>query len=170
MAEINVYMVDDHKFDPAMWIDQLFTWGDVKINGVRDMVSKLIKLCARGDKIAELTIVGHGNEYGQWVGQDWLCQEVVWAWRSELVKMNSLFGKNRHVIMGGCRQGRNAGLLLALADIWIAQVSGYTALQRPVLPGYEGGRTTCFLTCTRSGYTFADHCDEVQLDVMERIR
>jgi hypothetical protein len=170
MADLNVYFVSNDKFDFTMWIDKALTWGALGTRGAREMVQSLIGLCSRGDKIAKLTIVGHGNEYGQYVGQDWLCKEAIPAWREELVKMTGLFAMHGEVVMGGCRQGRNAGLLLALSDIWNVPVSGFTALQRPVLPGDEGGRTTCFLTCTRSGYTAADHFDAVQLRVMQTIR
>lgn len=170
MADLDVYVISDHKFDPVTWIDSALTWGDVGVLGIRDMVTKLQRICANGDRIAELRIVGHGNELGQFVGRDWLCREVVRHWRSELSKMTPLFGVKRHVIMGGCRQGRNSGLLLALSNIWNVPVSGFTALQRPPLPGDEGGRTTCFITCTRSGYTFADHFDKLQLAVMAYAR
>ena len=41
-------------------------------------------------------------------------------------------------------------------------MSGYTAFQRPFVPGHQGGRTTCFITCGREGFTTADEYDEIE--------
>ncbi|MFC1642863.1 hypothetical protein ACFL5O_09310 [Myxococcota bacterium] len=67
MAVIDVYVIDDSTFDLTMFMDAALTWGDVGIRNVKDMVNKL---CLTGDRIAELRIVGHGNETGQYIGSD----------------------------------------------------------------------------------------------------
>jgi len=173
MAIIDVYVIDDNKFDLTMYLDATLTWGDVGIKSIKDMANKLVKLCAKGDRIAELTIVGHGNALGQHIGTDWLSYDSLKSHRAQLVRLTPLFAKSgraAHVVMGGCRQGRNGGLLLGLSNIWNVPVTGYTALQRPAAPGYEGGKTTCYITCTRQGRTTADKADKVQLKIMQWIR
>ncbi|MDD9943493.1 MAG: hypothetical protein OXU20_20805 [Myxococcales bacterium] len=174
MATIDVYVVDVSTFDLTMFLDGALTWADTGILSVRNMVAKLRKLCRHGDRIAELRIVGHGSESGQYVGADWLSLETLPSFRSELSRMHPLFvrggiGRRPSVVMGGCRQGRNPSLLLALSRIWNVPVSGFTALQRPAWPGDEGGRTTCYITCTRQGRTVADTIDEAQLRIMHRL-
>jgi hypothetical protein len=175
MAIIDVYVIDDSKFDLTMFLDSALTWGDVGIKNIKDMADKLAGLCSRGNRIAELTIVGHGNELGQYVGTDWLSNDSLPSYRPQLRRLTTLFvrtgsARSAHVTMGGCQQGRNGGLLLGLSDIWNVPVSGYTALQRPGVPGYEGGKTTCYLTCARQGRTTADKVDEIQLKIMEWLR
>ena len=175
MATIDVYVIDDSRFDLTMLLDSALTWNDVGIQNVKDMVNTLVGLCQGGDSLGHLTIVGHGNSTGQYIGSDFVTLQSLPAFRPDLGRMTRLFARgagsgSRHVTMGGCRQGRNSGLLLALSNIWNVPVSGYTALQRPGIPGYEGGRTTCYITCTRQGRTTADSVDEIQLRVMNWAR
>jgi hypothetical protein len=173
MPTINAYVIDDSKFDLAMFIDGKLTRGSVGIKGVADMVERVTQLCVDGRKLAELRVVGHGNEMGQYIGSDWLSLDTLPLHRGALMRLTPLFvrgseeGRRAHLIMGGCRQGRNGGLLLAISDIVNVPVSGFTALQRPPLPGDEGGMTTCYLTCNREGQTVADRLDEVQLKIMK---
>jgi len=159
MAEIDFYVVDDSAFDIVMFLDSSVTFGDVPIKTVKDMVVKILKSCARGNKIAELRIVGHGNEYGQYIGSDWVDSSTVRKYRSDLVRLAPFFGKAGHVIMGGCKVGQNGALLVTLSDYFNVPVTGYTASQRPLIPGDEGGSTTCYLTCTRSGKRGFDYLD-----------
>lgn len=178
MAEIDIYVIDNSSFDLTMFIDSQLTQGEVGIQNVEDMVRKIERMCEDGDRIRELRIVGHGNDHGQYVGTDWLSTSTLRQHRSALARLRPLFvhgndqvdGENGHVVMGGCRQGRNGRLLLELSRIFNVPVSGFTALQRPGVPGDEGGRTTCFITCTREGRTTADDFDEKQLEFMAWVR
>lgn len=178
MADVNIYIIDDKEFDLTMWVDSALTWGDVGVQSIADMVKKVLKICEEEkSKIGRLTIVGHGNEYGQFVGRDWLgdfanvvaggLDSSIPLYRADLVKLRGHFGKTGEVILGGCRVGRNSSLLLRLSDIWMVPVSAFTAYQRPVLPGDESGQTTCYITCTRQGRTFADSFDDVQDKIIE---
>jgi hypothetical protein len=72
--------------------------------------------------------------------------------------------------MGGCRQGTNSMLLLDLSTILCVRVSGFTAMQRPAIPGDEGGRTTCYISCTRQGRSRADDFDDAARKVREWLR
>lgn len=159
MEEINFYVIDDSAFDVVMFLDSALTLGDVPIKNIKDMVTKIIGRCAKGVKIAELRIVGHGNAYGQYIGSDWLDSKTVKSHRSDLAKLAPFFGKEGHVIMGGCKVGQNGSLLLTLSDYFNVQVTGFTASQRPLVPGDEGGSATCYLTCTRTGKMGFDYLD-----------
>lgn len=170
MAEIDVYIIADDQFDLTMALDAKLTWGDVGVQNVRDMVSKILKMTSQGDRIRELRIVGHGNESGQYIGADWISLDTIDIYRSQLVRIAPFFALKANVIMGGCRMGRNGGLLLKLSEIFNVPVSGFTAFQRPALPGDEGGRTTCYITCTREGKTTADSFDEYQEKFMNYIQ
>jgi hypothetical protein len=159
MADVNVYVIDNSRWDVVMFLDSAVTLGEVPIKNVKEMVTKILKRCAHGDKIAELRIVGHGNEFGQYVGADWLDSDTIRRYRSDLFKLVPFFGKNGHVIMGGCKVGRNGSFLLKLSNYLNVPVTGFTASQRPLVPGDEGGSTTCFLTCTRTGKKGFDYLD-----------
>jgi hypothetical protein len=177
MAIIDVYVIGDSKFDLTTFLDSTLTWGDIGIKNVKDMADKPVGLCVNGDHIAQLRIVGHGNALGQYIGTDWIDHKSLGSHRQQLARMSPLFvramdssDRRAHVVMGGCEQGRNGGLLLALSDIWNVPVSGFTAMQRPILPGDEGGETTCYITCTRQGQTAADGFDDLQLQIIEWFR
>lgn len=172
MAVIDVYVVDDSSFDLTMFIDSALTWGSIGIQSVRDMADKVSRLCVSGDRIANLRILGHGNDTGQFIGTDWVTEATLPSFRGQFARLAGLFvrggsdSSRAELTMGGCQQGRNGSFLLAISHIVNVPVSGYTALQRPVLPGDEGGRTTCYITCARGGRTFADSFDDVQLKIM----
>jgi len=177
MEILDVYVIDDSSFDLTMFLDSALTWGDTGIKNTKDMADKLVKLCIGGDRIAELRILGHGNDTGQYVGSDWLEKSNLGQYREQLARISPLFvrlqnssTRRAHVTMGGCRVGRNGSFLLALSEIWNVPVSGFTALQRPGVPGDEGGRTTCYITCAKGGRTTADSIDDVQLRIMEWFR
>jgi hypothetical protein len=173
MATIDVYVIDDSSFDLTLFMDSALTWGDVGIKNLKDMVDKLVKLCATGDRIAELRILGHGDPTGQYIGADWVTESSLTAHREQLARMSPLFVRTpgatsrAHVIMAGCRQGQNGSFLLALSNIWNVPVSGFTALQRPAVPGDEGGTTTCYITCAKGARTTADSVDDVQIAITE---
>jgi len=176
MAVIDVYVVDDSSFDLTMFIDSALTWGDIGVKNVRDMADKVTGLCSSGDRIAKLRIMGHGNDAGQYIGSDWVSEAKLPSFRAQFARLSGLFvragsdGASAELIMGGCQQGRNGSFLLAISNIVNVPVSGFTALQRPVLPGDEGGRTTCYITCARGGRTAADSVDDVQIKIMDWFR
>jgi len=175
MAVIDVYVIDDTRFDLPTILDKAFTSNDVGIKSIADMADKLATLCSNGDRIAMLTIVGHGNESGQSIGSDRLTLSSLPTHLPQLARMTPLFnhaggaGKRAEVIMGGCRLGRNSPLLLALSKVWNVPVSGFTALQKGGL-SHRGGRTTCYITCLHRGRTTADSVDEAEMRIREWVR
>jgi Domain of unknown function (DUF4347) len=154
MAEIDVYCVSDDHPDVVMWIDSALTPSDVPIKNVADMVFKLVARfgtkVGAGDCIGELRIVGHGNEYGQYMGSDWIDNKSIEKFRPQFSKLMRLFGRNGLITLGGCRVGRNGSLLVKLSDMTNVPVRAFTASQRPAVPGDEGNETKCYITCARS--------------------
>ena len=139
------------------------------------MVNKIVNNCINtNDQIACLRIVGHGNARGQYIGRDWVSEQNLGKYQDMLEQLNSLFDIDLgEVIMGGCQQGQNGAFLLALSNIWGVPVSGFTAMQRPLIPGDEGSRTTCFITCRRSAETGWDEFDEgvaALVDAIQRLQ
>jgi hypothetical protein len=81
---------DDNDLDLTTFIDSALTWGDVGVKDLQDMVDKLVRLGAGGDRIAELHIVGHGNDRGQFIGTDWLDHTSLSRHRPQLARLSRL--------------------------------------------------------------------------------
>lgn len=152
MANIDVYCVSADHPDLVMWIDSLVTPRDVPIISVSDMVNKLVaRFGSSSDRIRELRIVGHGNDYGQYIGADWIDNSTLRNFRSQLHRLTGLFATSESLItLGGCKVGRNGSLLVELSNITNVPVRAFTASQRPLVPGDEGNETICYITCARS--------------------
>ena len=154
MSEIDVYCVSADHPDVVMWIDSALTPRDVPITSVADMVFKLVgrfgTKAGRSDRIGELRIVGHGNEYGQYIGSDWIDHSTIGKFLPQFSKLIGVFGQNGLITLGGCLVGRNGSLLLKLSDMTNVPVRAFTASQRPLVPGDEGNETRCYITCARS--------------------
>lgn len=159
MAVRDIYVVDASKFDTVMWIDAALTIGEIEIAGVDDMVRKIETRCAGGDRIGELRIVGHGNDTGQYVGADWLSASTVRRHRPALNRLQPLFSSEGVVVLGGCLVGHASELMILLADILNVPIRAFRASQRPLIPGDEGSRVQCYITCTREGRRGFDYLD-----------
>lgn len=171
MPNVDVYCVSANESDVVVWLDSAVTPRDIPILSVADMVTKLIARFGTGggDKIGELRIVGHGDKTGQDIGADWIDSTTLPSYRSELHRLFPLFGPEALVTMGGCRAGHNGGLLLELSNIWNVPVRGFTANQRPLIPGDEGNETKCYITCARShGGNLFDPLDDA-IDVIRSL-
>jgi hypothetical protein len=161
VPDIDIYCVADHEPDVVMWVDALFTWGEIGITSVTDMVQKVKEVCGTRRKIRELRILGHGNWEGQFFGRDWVSNDNINSFRGELVQLSGLFGREGLVTLGGCQVGGNSRLLLELGDILNVPVRAFEANQRPTVPGDEGREVRCYLTCTRSGSRTWSHIDRI---------
>jgi|NOAtaT_7_FD_contig_21_988952_length_751_multi_7_in_0_out_0_2 hypothetical protein len=159
MSEINIYCVSNNRNDLVMFLDSLFTFNDIGVSSVSDMVGKVVGKCSRGDRIAELRIVGHGNALGQYIGADWVEETTLPPLESELRRLRPLFGGNGLVTLGGCRVGHSSGLMLRMSNILNVPVRGFRAAQRPLIPGDEGSEQRCYITCTRQSRRGFDHVD-----------
>ena len=157
----DVYVIED-KADVFLWGSAAITLGEVAITGIADMVSK-VQALAKTKRVRELRIVGHGSAHGQYIGKDWLSiTSLAKTFRPDFVKLSvGCFGPGGFITMGGCEQGENGGLLLEISNIVGVPVQGFTAAQRVLPFGDEGGLTRCFITCAREGKTFADSVDKL---------
>jgi len=153
---IDLYFISDPgHFDGFLSSTSLFHPTASRMKTVSDMIDQIVPACKTA-KLGELTVVGHGNPFGQYVGTDWLDKDTLESFRSSLKRLVPLWGSDSLLTMGGCEQGQNGSFLLALSDIVDVPVRGFTALQRSFVPGNQGGETKCYLTCARSERTFWD--------------
>lgn len=165
MSRINIYCVDESGSDVVMWLDSFFTFGEIGITGVTDMVEKIERRCAGGDRLGELRIIGHGNALGQYVGAEWLSEQSLPNHRAALVRLAPLFAHATAstpgglVTLGGCLVGHATGLMLRLSDIFNVPVRAFRASQRPLIPGDEGSEVQCYITCTRESRRGFDYLD-----------
>jgi len=169
MPLIDIYCVADHEFDETMWVDGLLTQGEVGIASVADMVAKVQARCAGGDRIRELRVFGHGDEWGQYFGADWVNEQTAMhRFRPQLEQLRGLFGPGGFMTLGGCDVGEAAALLRALFAIVGVPAQAFMAKQYPVFPGDEGRRRRCSDRCEVSGSQAWEHVDTVLDPLRER--
>jgi hypothetical protein len=151
MSTIDVYVIDKRS-DIVMAVDRALTVGELDIGSVRDLAAQVSKLCSGGDRVRELRIVGHGNETGQYVGGDWLCDLNVHAFAPHWALLKKCFDPTcGSVTFGGCKVGQAELLMVKLSHHLGVPVRGFRTFQNPIIPGDEGGETRCvYFGCTRT--------------------
>src|SRR5512138_878527 len=145
MATQDIYCVSKTSdFDMATFLSNVLHPVAVSIKNVADLANQVVLVCKSAPgSLGELTIVGHGNPFGQYIGSDWVNKDNLENFRADLARLLPLFGRDGLVTMAGCRQGRNGSFLLALSDMLDVPVRGFTADQRPGVPGNQGSETRC---------------------------
>jgi hypothetical protein len=161
-ATIDIYCLETmEKFDLSVIILNVENPFAIAVKNISDMVTKVVLACNNaGKEIGELNLDGHGDPFGQYIGSDWLSEESLPRHRSNLLRLAPLFGKGGLLTMRGCEQGQNGHFLLAISDLLNVPVRGFTALQRPIVPGAQGSETRCFITCARGEKDFFDKTDK----------
>ena len=159
MGNIDVYVIDS-KSDMVLGVDRALTFGDIGISSVRDLVAQVGKACKGGDKVRELRIVGHGTEYGQFIGGDWVGDANVHAFAVHWATLKTYFDPSCGLVtLGGCKVGQAELLLVKMSHYLGVPVRGFRTYQNPAIPGDEGGETRCiYYSCTRTtkGHTVYD--------------
>jgi len=158
----DITVLDASQSDAVTWLSGATTLGEVDIHSVKDMVNKLLARVKGQDRLRTLTIVGHGGRWGMYVGKDGLSLDTLRSHDRELRRLNSLFAPSATVELGGCFVGRDPEFVRRLSAIWYGvTVKAYSAGQRPLIPGNEGGERSCVrMRCAYSGRTFVDKMDE----------
>jgi hypothetical protein len=156
-----LYFIDATRSDSTMKLDRWLTPGHQGITSVLDMVRKAQAQCMDGSRIKSLTISGHGNQDGMWVGNDWLGYTTLWKHRGALNALIRFFAPNAIVELGGCKVGRDQTFLQQLSGVLGGvKVRAFSASQRPGIPGDEGGARTCvFENCTYTGEGLTEPMD-----------
>jgi hypothetical protein len=151
MGDVDIYCIGKTEdFDFTTFAANVVHPLALSIGSVADMANQVVLACkSAAAKLAELTIVGHGDPLGQYIGGDWVDKGSLGSFRTGLVRLQPLFGRDGLVTLGGCEQGQNGAFLLALSDMLNVPVRGFTAYQRALWPGNQGSETRCYLTCTR---------------------
>ncbi len=163
MGNIDIYVIDSSS-DPVLAVDRALTIGDIGITGVRDLVRQVGKECAGGDKVRELRIVGHGSEYGQYIGRDWIADSNVHMFAMHWATLRSYFDPSSGLVtLGGCKVGQAELLLVKLTHYLGVPVRAFRTFQNPIIPGDEGGETRCsYYSCARTtkNYTVYDEASK----------
>lgn len=160
MAKISIVVVSDKgSTDGFYFLQGLMNVGESYATGIANMVTLIKDLCKGGDKIVSLTIHGHGNETGQYIGTDWLDTGTLAQYRASLLELAPLFDADAVVTLGGCNVGHAEALLQQLSDLLGVTLRAGTASQL-AFPGVEGGVRTCKLKmCEYGGPGFWDKFD-----------
>ncbi|GEM_PF-3168133 len=156
-------------WDPVLAVAGVLTIGEIEVNGISDMVERLEGQVGPYGRIGALDITGHGNNQGMFIGRDFLSLRSLPQHRMTLSRLTTLFDRDplALVTLGGCNVGKNGPLLLALSRLWDGvRVRAFTARQRPVVPGHQGGEQVCWRNnhsygCTFSGWGAGDYIDSM---------
>jgi hypothetical protein len=151
MGNINIYVIDSSS-NFVLAADRALTFGDVGIKGVADLVTQVGKECKGGDKVQELRIVGHGSQYGQYIGGDWVGDSNVHMFAVHWAKLKTYFDPSCGLVtLGGCKVGQAELLLVKMSHYLGVPVRAFRTFQNPIIPGDEGGETRCtYYDCTRT--------------------
>lgn len=141
------------KFDTVNFLAGAVRFGERNVASIQDLATQMETMCRNEDRVIALHILDHGNKEGQYVGGDWLDLTTLPEHRANLARLARCFDPGASVTMGGCKVGHAKGLLEELSIVWAGvRVQAGTALQRPLIPGIEGGVTQCILrACSYSG-------------------
>jgi hypothetical protein len=161
MAKLDIVVVSDGKsLDGFYFLQGVLNVDEEYATGVANMVERVLALAKSGDTITGLTIHGHGNEEGQYVGSNWLSAATLPLYRESLAKLTPKFDKKAAVTLGGCNVGYAEALLQQLSELWEGVIVRAGTAQQLAFPGIEGGVTSCKVKiCTYGGPGFWDKFD-----------
>lgn len=153
-APITVDAVDDRQEVTAPWyfppryagplVD--FFRGDVNMTNVTDMVDNILTFIGQRQMI-RLNIADHGNSTEIQIGDDWVSDQNLSQFQSDLSRLNGHFAPDAIVHIEGCQSGQNQALVCGLASIFGVTVYAGT--------GYHIGtyrvNTGDYVRCSPSG-------------------
>src|SRR5262249_6695710 len=126
----------------------------VTVHSVREMAIKVVAK-ADGGKIDRLNIVGHGNEKGCLIGNDWITEKTLGNFANDLFQVVSClsFSKNCFVHLLHCRVGQNEELLKRMSLVFAVPVYAATGTVNVLGKQWFGGNWT---RCSPSGTIYHD--------------
>ncbi|MBC7898874.1 MAG: hypothetical protein H7070_02375 [Saprospiraceae bacterium] len=159
MSNIDIYVIDSSP-DIVMTVGRALAIGDIGISSVRNLAEQVGIACKGGDKVRELRISGHGSQYGQFIGGDWVCDVNIHEFALHWAKLKTYFDPSCGLVtMEGCKVGQAELLLVKMSHYLGVPVRGFRTFQNDFIPGDEGGETRCiYYSCTRTtkGHTLYD--------------
>lgn len=153
MAKLDITVISDPgKFDGFYFLQGLMNVGEGYATNVASMVKYvLMHVKSEDDTIMALTIHGHGNGDGQYIGTDWLDSTLYLAYKEELAKLTNHFDKDAVVTLGGCNVGHADNLLKLLSQLWGDVIVRAGTAQQLAFPGLEGGVKSCRVNICSGG-------------------
>lgn len=151
MGNIDIYVIDNSP-GIIMTIGRALSIGSIGITSVRSMVEQVGIACKGVDKVRELRISGHGDEDGQFIGDDWVGEANIHAFAADLAKLKTYFDPSCGLVtLEGCKVGQAELLLVKMSHHLGVPVRGFRTFQNDFIPGDEGGETRCiYYSCTRT--------------------
>lgn len=161
MAKLDIVVISDPgKFDGFYFLQGVMNIGEKYAKNVTDMVDQVLAFVHSGDSIIALTIHGHGNEQGQYIGIDWLDTTTLLQYRTTLAKLTTHFDGKAVVTLGGCNVGYAVDLLKQLSQLWGGVTVRAGTAKQLAFPGIEGGVRSCKINiCSYRGPGFWDYFD-----------
>jgi hypothetical protein len=163
---LNIFVIDWSTTDVVMAISRALHPTGLGIMNVGDMVDKILRqkgLISGTSVIKTLNIIGHGNKSGMYLGADWVDDSTFPNFQTPLSSLARYFSNEGDAVvaLGGCKVGRNQKLLSLFSNTFGGvRVKAWSADQRPLLPGDEGGESDCYYNnCSYSGATMLDRLD-----------
>ncbi|UCD75115.1 MAG: DUF4347 domain-containing protein [Phycisphaerales bacterium] len=162
MAKLDIVVVSDPgKFDGFYFLQSMMNIGEKHVTHTQTMVKQILDLTDSDNTVAALTIHGHGNQTGQYVGRDWLDIYTLPKYREELAKLTPHFEEDAIVTLGGCNVGHAEALLQRLSELWGGIAVRAGTAQQMAFPGIEGGIRSCKVNvCKYGGPGFWDKFDQ----------
>jgi hypothetical protein len=152
MAKLDIVVVSDPgKFDGFYFLQGVMNVGEGYATDVASMVKYVLTHVESGDTIVALTIHGHGNGNGQYIGKDWLSPASFPAYKEELAKLKLHFDKDAVVTLGGCNVGHAENLLKLLSQFWGGVAVRAGTSKQMAFPGLEGGVKSCRVNICSGG-------------------
>jgi len=110
-----------HDEDRANWWDAALRLGEIEVTGLGDLIDVAERACVRAKKrgkagkIRELTISGHGNSGGFYVGNDWIDLESIVSYAGAFARLSKSLAPKASVRLQHCEVGRDEPLLIVLS-------------------------------------------------------
>jgi Domain of unknown function (DUF4347) len=144
-SEIDITAVTSEDFTD--WLVSAFQGHEISIDGISDMVDKVLAALGPSKKIKHFWIDSHGSPGVMYLGTDRLSAASLPGHAAALGRLRGRFSATRgRVTLGGCNVAANAAgtaLLSDLAALWNVPVRGGADTQRPLIGGIEGPVTRC---------------------------
>ena len=166
---LNILVIDSSRpLNFALNIGKLEHIADYcPIKNVSELVNILLLKCGTSSNhrvIKRLTIIGHGNPKGVFIGEDWVDDTTLSNFSNDLAKLVPFFSRagDAVVTLFACMTGRNEKLLGLLSSLLGGvTVRAMTASQNAFIPSEQGSVTQCIYSqCSNSGRLVWDKTNE----------
>ena len=105
----------------------------LSVTNVADMANQVVLKC-KSTKLGELTLVGHGNAFGQDIGTDWVDNKTLESFRTSLKRLVPLFGSDGLVTMEAASRARTAAFFSLFPTCSMFRYAASRLISEPSIP------------------------------------